>query len=62
MIVLPELCITWGYTRGGSVLQEKSPGREAKEELLHTGIYDRYDAIVFVGLHSAYKGKLYNAV
>lgn len=60
IIVFPELCIT-GYTCGDLFLQEKLL-REAREELLaiaeHTaGI----DAVVFVGLPLAHRGKLYNA-
>lgn len=59
VIVLPELCIT-GYTCGDLFLQEKLL-REAKEELLHiTAFTTDVDAIVFVGLPLAYKGKLYN--
>ena len=35
--------------------------REAKEELLHIAVFTTdVDAIVFVGLPLAYKGKLYN--
>ena len=59
VIVLPELCIT-GYTCGDLFLQEKLL-REAKEELLHIAAFSTdMDAIVFVGLPLAYKGKLYN--
>ena len=59
VIVLPELCIT-GYTCGDLFLQEKLL-REAKEELLHIAAFTTdMDAIVFVGLPLAYKGKLYN--
>ena len=59
VIVLPELCIT-GYTCGDLFLQEKLL-REAKEELLHIAAFTMdVDAIVFVGLPLAYKGKLYN--
>lgn len=59
VIVLPELCIT-GYTCGDLFLQEKLL-REAKEELLHIAEFTTdVDAIVFVGLPLAYKGKLYN--
>lgn len=59
VIVLPELCIT-GYTCGDLFLQEKLL-REAKEELLHIAVFTTdVDAIVFVGLPLAYKGKLYN--
>ena len=59
VIVLPELCIT-GYTCGDLFLQEKLL-REAKEELLHIAAFTTdVDAIVFVGLPLAYKGKLYN--
>ena len=59
VIVLPELCIT-GYTCGDLFLQEKLL-REAKEELLHIATFTTdVDAIVFVGLPLAYKGKLYN--
>ena len=59
VIVLPELCIT-GYTCGDLFLQEKLL-REAKEELLHIAAFTiDVDAIIFVGLPLAYKGKLYN--
>ena len=59
VIVLPELCIT-GYTCGDLFLQEKLL-REAKEELLHIAAFTTdVDAIIFVGLPLAYKGKLYN--
>ena len=59
VIVLPELCIT-GYTCGDLFLQEKLL-REAKHELLHIAAFTMgVDAIVFVGLPLAYKGKLCN--
>ena len=60
VIVLPELCIT-GYTCGDLFLQEKLL-REAKNELINIAKFTAdIDAIVFVGLPLAYKGKLYNA-
>lgn len=45
----------WGSVFAGKLL------REAKEELLHIAAFTTdMDAIVFVGLPLAYKGKLYN--
>lgn len=60
VIVLPELCIT-GYTCGDLFLQEKLL-QEAKGELLRIAAFSAgVDAIVFVGLPFAHRGKLYNA-
>lgn len=60
IIVFPELCIT-GYTCGDLFLQEKLL-REAREELFTIAAATaEIDAIVFVGLPIAHRGKLYNA-
>lgn len=60
VIVFPELCIT-GYTCGDLFLQELLLDK-AKEGLLEIADHTTdIDAIVFVGLPIAYRGKLYNA-
>lgn len=59
VIVLPELCIT-GYTCGDLFLQERLL-QGAKEALLNIACAaEKLDAVVFVGLPLAYRGKLYN--
>lgn len=59
VIVLPELCIT-GYTCGDLFWQELLL-RQAREQLLVLAERTRdLDALIFVGLPLAHKGKLYN--
>ncbi len=60
IMLFPELCIT-GYTCGDLFLQEELIGA-AREELFRIAAFTaEIDAIVFVGLPFAHRGKLYNA-
>ncbi len=59
VVVFPELCIT-GYTCGDLFFQEQLLIEANEQLLLIAGQTADLNAIVFVGLPFAYRGKLYN--